>query len=67
MIQFPNEIQSPKQLSPRFNGLLAGLVLLLATGAVLLYFHLTMTRDMSPLIRDCQARNAPLFPIPASA
>ena len=58
MIQFKNEIQSPKQLSPGLNGLLAGMVLLLATGAVLLYFHLTMTRHVDGSMRNSLRRAA---------
>ena len=58
MIQFKHEIQSPKQLSPGLNSLLAGLVLLLATGAVLLNFHLTMIRHVDGSMRNSLRREA---------
>ena len=52
------ETQSPRRLNPRFNGLLAGLVLLLATGAMLLNFHLTMTRQAEDSMRNSLRRTA---------
>ena len=53
-----SENQSPRRLNPRLNGLLAGLVLLLATGAMLLNFHLTMTRQANDSMRNSLRRAA---------
>lgn len=52
------ETQSPRRLKPRLNGLLAGLVLFLATGAMLLNFHLTMTRHVEDSMRNSLRRTA---------
>jgi len=52
------EARSQRRLKPRTNGLLAGLVLLVATGAVLLNFHVTMTRQADDSMRNSLRRAA---------
>jgi two-component system, sensor histidine kinase len=52
------ETPSPRWINPRLNGLLAGLVLLLATGAMLLNFHLTMTQQAEDSMRNSLRRAA---------
>ena len=53
-----HETQSARRINPRLNGLLAGLVLFLATGAMLLNFHLTMTRQADDSMRNSLRRTA---------
>ncbi len=52
------ELGAGRLFKPLFNGLLAGLVLLLATGAMLLNFHLTMTRHAEETMRNSLRRAA---------
>jgi signal transduction histidine kinase/CheY-like chemotaxis protein len=46
------------RLKPRLNGLLAGFVLFLVTGAMLLHFHFTMTREAEESMRNSLRRAA---------
>ena len=52
------ETRSQRRLNPRLSGLLAGLVFLLATGAMLLNFHITMTRHVEDSMRNSLRRAA---------
>jgi signal transduction histidine kinase len=49
---------SPRRINPPLNGLLAGLVLLLATGAMMLSFHLTMKQQVEDSMRNSLSRAA---------
>jgi signal transduction histidine kinase/CheY-like chemotaxis protein len=54
----PAELQTGDLSKPLRNGVLAGLVLLGATGAMLLNFHLTMTRQAEDAMRNSLRRAA---------
>jgi len=56
--QSPQELGTSSFFKPLINGLLAGLVLLLATGAMLVNFHLTTTHQAEDSMRNSLRRAA---------
>lgn len=56
--QSPQDLRTERFFKPLLNGLLAGLVLLLAAGAMLVNFHLTMTRKAEDSMRNSLRRAA---------
>jgi two-component system, sensor histidine kinase len=58
MNRIESETKSRRRFDPRLNGLLAGLVLLLVTGAMLLNFYFTTTRHADEVMRNSLRRTA---------